>query len=374
MAYTLTYSIGTITVIDTTLNTQTSLSLPGRNYAGYGQPVDQNQVSLLENFASYPVTGPANPIPGQTWFDSDSVTFNVNISSTSTPNWETLVTTGSANVSFGNLIITGELTVTDITTGGASIPGNITGLWSLTTGSTMNFSNGTFITDNITTGSNITAGALTGGWSLTNGSSMNFSDGTLTTDNITTGSNVTVGIMAGAWSITNGSSMNFSNGTFTTDNITTGSNITGGNITGNWTLTAGSQLNATYADLGERFEADAEYDAGTVMELGGDAEITAVRDELSDIIFGVVSESAGMIMNGSAGPSSTHPIIAMTGRVPVKVRGIIKKGDRLVSAGQGFARAAKKNEATPFNTVGRSLENKTTNSEGTVLAAVSAKL
>ena len=53
MAYTLTYSIGTITVVDSTLNTQTSLSLPGRNYAGYGQPVDQNQISILENFASF---------------------------------------------------------------------------------------------------------------------------------------------------------------------------------------------------------------------------------------------------------------------------------------------------------------------------------
>jgi hypothetical protein len=64
----------------------------------------------------------------------------------------------------------------------------------------------------------------------------------------------------------------------------------------------------------------------------------------------------------------------MTGRVPVKVIGKISKGDRLVSAGNGRARAAKNNEATPFNTVGRSLEDKLTNSEGKVLAAVSVKL
>lgn len=268
MAYTLTYSIGTITVIDTTLNTQTSLNLPGRNYAGYGQPVDQNQISILENFASYPITGPANAIPGQTWFDSATTDFNVNISTNSTPSWRSLIATGS-DITAANINVTATLTTDTITTGGSAVPGT---------------------------------------------------------------------------------------------------------ITGTWTLTSGSSLNATYADLGERFEADAEYEAGTVVELGGDAEITAVRDDLSDIVFGVISESAGMTMNSAAGPQSTHPVIAMTGRVPVKVRGSVKKGDRLVSAGQGFARAAKKNEATPFNTVGRSLENKTTDSEGTVLAAVSAKL
>ena len=163
-------------------------------------------------------------------------------------------------------------------------------------------------------------------------------------------------------------------GNLTTTHITTGGNTILGDFTGNWTLTAGSKLNATYADLGERFAADDEYEAGTVMEMGGIAEITSVRDDLSDIVFGVISESAGVTMNSGAGTQSTHPTIAMTGRVPVKVIGKVSKGDRLVSAGNGRARAAKKNEATPFNTVGRSLENKLTDSEGKVLAAVSAKL
>jgi len=291
MAYTLTYSLGTITVVDTTLNTQTSLSLPGRNYAGYGQPVDQNQLSILENFASYPITGPANPIPGQTWYDSSTTTLKLNSSANSTPNWKSVVTSGSANTSFANLTVTGNT-----------------------------------LLDNLTVTGNTTLANLT----------------------------VT--------------------GNLTTTHITTGGNTIAGDFTGNWTLTTGSKLNATYADLGERFAADDEYEAGTVMEMGGIAEITAVRDDLSDIVFGVISESAGVTMNSGAGTQSTHPTIAMTGRVPVKVIGKISKGDRLVSAGNGLARAAKKNEATPFNTVGRSLEDKLTNSEGKVLAAVSVKL
>jgi hypothetical protein len=145
-------------------------------------------------------------------------------------------------------------------------------------------------------------------------------------------------------------------------------------MTGQWTLTAGSTLNATYADYAERFEADAEYDAGTVMEMGGEKEITAARGELSEEILGVVSTTAGMTMNAAAGSQKTHPAIAMAGRVPVKVRGVVRKGNRLVSAGDGYARAAKSGEATSFNTIGRSLEDKLTECEGKVLAAVSAKL
>lgn len=88
MSYTINYSIGTITVVDSALNSQTSLNLPGRNYAGYGRPIDENQISLLENFASYPNTGPSNPIPGQTWYDSATAKLKVNVSTTLTPNWQ----------------------------------------------------------------------------------------------------------------------------------------------------------------------------------------------------------------------------------------------------------------------------------------------
>ena len=157
----------------------------------------------------------------------------------------------------------------------------------------------------------------------------------------------------------------------TTANITTGGNTIAGQLTGNWTLTTGSRLNATYADLAERFEADAYYDAGTVVELGGDKEITSVKYELSEDIFGVISDTAAYLMNSGAGDNITHPPVAMTGRVQVKVTGIVKKSDRLVSAGKGLARAAQSGEATAFNVIGRALENKTTNDIGTVLAIVS---
>lgn len=132
----------------------------------------------------------------------------------------------------------------------------------------------------------------------------------------------------------------------------------------------GQALTALYADLAERFEADAVYEPGTVVALGGSAEITAVNEELSDNVFGVISTQPGFLLNSKAGESDTHPAVAMTGRVPVKVTGKVNKGDRLVSAGNGLARAAQPGEANSFNVLGRALENKTSMGVGTVNAVV----
>ena len=127
---------------------------------------------------------------------------------------------------------------------------------------------------------------------------------------------------------------------------------------------------AQYADLAERFEADVAYPAGTVVELGGAKEVTVAQQDLTDAVFGVISTQAAYLMNGSAGSNETHPPIAMSGRVPVRVVGIVKKGDRLVSAGNGLARSAKQGEANAFNVVGRALETKSSAKEGTVEAIV----
>lgn len=132
----------------------------------------------------------------------------------------------------------------------------------------------------------------------------------------------------------------------------------------------GVSTSAKYADLAERFEADRPYVAGTVVELGGVAEITAATEDLSDNVFGVVSTRAAYLMNSAAGSDETHPAIAMQGRVPVRVIGKVKKGDRLVSAGNGLGRAAAKSEVTPFNVIGRALTSKDSTEVGTVEAIV----
>jgi hypothetical protein len=130
---------------------------------------------------------------------------------------------------------------------------------------------------------------------------------------------------------------------------------------------------ALYADVAERFAADEIYEPGTVVELGGSAEITRVQHDASDSVFGVISTRPAFTMNGGAGDNDTHPPVAMTGRVPVKVIGMVNKGDRLISAGDGLARAAQPGEATSFNVIGRALSSKTTAKTGTVEAIVTIK-
>jgi len=127
---------------------------------------------------------------------------------------------------------------------------------------------------------------------------------------------------------------------------------------------------AEYADMAERFHADAEYTPGTIVELGGTEEITLCIEDLSAKVFGVVSTQPAYLMNGNAGTDATHPPIAMSGRVPVNVMGFVTKGDRLVSAGNGLARAGNLDEITSFNVIGRALQSKTDEGIGTIEAIV----
>ena len=115
---------------------------------------------------------------------------------------------------------------------------------------------------------------------------------------------------------------------------------------------------AQYADLAERYEADCETEVGDVVILGGHAEITKCTKELDDAVFGVVSESPAFLMNAQAGNNETHPMIALKGRVFVKLTGTGRAGDRVVSAGNGEARVANLDECTAFNTLGRLIKDK----------------
>jgi hypothetical protein len=118
---------------------------------------------------------------------------------------------------------------------------------------------------------------------------------------------------------------------------------------------------AQYADVAERFEADAPMAEGAVVEVGGDAEITETTSEMSENVFGVVSTQPAYAMNAGAGNNDSHPFVAMTGRTPVRVTGAVVKGQRLVSSSiKGCARAVATGESiSPFNVIGRALENST---------------
>ena len=136
--------------------------------------------------------------------------------------------------------------------------------------------------------------------------------------------------------------------------ISVGSNTNVGTFTGNFSLSAGSRLNATYADIAEKYVADATYEPGTVLLFGGEHEVTLSTAFDSTKVAGVVTTNPAYSMN-SALEAEYVAEIALQGRVPVKVTGTIAKGDLLVSASNGHAVA--NNEARAGTIIGKSLEN-----------------
>lgn len=121
----------------------------------------------------------------------------------------------------------------------------------------------------------------------------------------------------------------------------------------------GRATTAQYADLAERYAADMLLEAGDVVILGGAKEVTKSTEELDSRVFGVVSESPAFLMNNDAGNNDSHPMIALKGRVRVKVEGVGKAGDRIVSSSTaGVARVADLTECTAFNVLGRLIQDK----------------
>lgn len=258
----------------------------------------------------------------------------------------TLSVTG--NVTGGNLITSGAFQAASI-----SATGNISGGNLVTTGVLS-------VTGNATVG-NVSATSIVG--TLTTASQTNITSlGALSSLGVT--GNATV---AGTVSVnTNGGVLAILNG---------GGNGVGniGSSTSYFNTVFATSTSAQYADVAERFSADSVYEAGTVVELGGIHEVTISTQDLSENVFGVISTRAAYLMNSGAGNDATHPPIAMTGRVPVRISGKINKGDRLVSAGNGLARAALPGEATAFNVIGRALESSDSLTSQTVEAIVTIK-
>jgi len=115
--------------------------------------------------------------------------------------------------------------------------------------------------------------------------------------------------------------------------VLNGVNITAGALKA--TFFVGTATAANYADLAEMYLADADYEAGTVMIIGGEKEITA--SVWGKRAIGAVSASPAYLMNKDLEGGT---IVALKGRVPVKVSGRIKKGDELIAANNGCASCA----------------------------------
>ena len=428
MSYTINLTNGNVltTIPDGTINTTScSQTLVGKNYAGYGQFLDDNFVHLLENAANS--VPPGAPLVGQLWFNTTTDVLSVyngvgfkslggsNASSTAptnnsvgdlwydTVNQQLYVWTGSQWLLVGPIYNaqtgkTGAIPAVVADTNGNShvvtelyVNNNLVGLISDDVGgwspspALPGFANvypgiqlattvNSVFPEFVGTATNALAlnGVSGNSFMVTNANTS--TTGTLSVLNNTglfvgTSNDLRIGVANSNVSITN----NDLNGAINFVINRAGTLTTAMTIYGSNGVISGTQIDANYADVAERFAADDIYEAGTVVELGGSAEITQSNTELSDKVFGVISTNAAYLMNSKAGTNLTHPPVAMTGRVPVKVTGVVNKGDRLVSAGEGMARSAQPGEASTFNVIGRALVSKLDAGVGTVEAIVTVK-
>jgi hypothetical protein len=97
----------------------------------------------------------------------------------------------------------------------------------------------------------------------------------------------------------------------------------------------GTATTAQYADLAEIYSADADISPGTVVCFGGTKEVTTCTQDADKRIAGIISTNPAYLMNNTA----VGVAVALQGRVPCRVIGVITKGDMLVSAGSGMARS-----------------------------------
>lgn len=369
MAYEVNYTNSTkdaITVNDGELETSsTSLVLVGKNYARYGEFIAEDLLHLLENFANG--SRPDNGIEGQIWYDTTSnaktLRFHTGATATDGTEWKGIAalevgTSAPADteVQEGHLWYDSSVDKLKVYTGPAADEG-----WKEVgsqTGSTKIIASS--IPD--TTGT-LHPVMLT----VVDGKIVSIaSESTFTVEadyvhsEIATDTAVFTGASGVFPTITKGINLRVA------DSDTDGHNDY---------VFSGTATSARYADLAERYWADAHYTPGHVIELGGEREITEATTELSTTVFGVVSTQPGLMLNAGAGNDETHPFVALAGRVPCKVVGLANKGDRLVTSEvPGHARAVREGELVDWTQViGRALETKIVETPGSIEVVVGAK-
>lgn len=354
------------TIGDGSINIDTDLTFVGKNYAGYGEILNQNLLKLLENFSNS--TRPGKPIAGQLWYDSstkklklfDGVDFkalakieygNITPSRPSegdlwwnTSNKELKLFNGLGFVTIttqGTTVIDEEDRVQGIVFAQAvsnlgvtynvlkyilnDQPIAVSSLenFTLSTEDSL-YGNFTTIKKGLTiSGANAfgsSNAAATYFWG-TAGDSLRLnnlpaSDYALKSELPSTPTALTLTVLTATTNIYAASITSIGTGVFN----------------GNWTLSTGTTLQSTAADIAERYHADKEYHEGIVMIIGGSKEVTASNSRADTKVAGVISKKYSFLLNNTVVNDSTHPAIALKGRIPCMVKGPIQKGDLLVTS------------------------------------------
>ena len=282
---------------------------------------------------------------------------------------------GNANIAFLDIVsrinVKASAQSTSTTTGAVIVLGGIGIGGNVTSGENVS------ATGNITGGNLVSSGSVSGnGRPLTSLNASNLDAGTVPSAQLTGTYNIS--ITGSAATVTTAAQPNITSvGTLTsatvTGNVTAGNVVTSGVVSTTEIVKTGSNgvgnigsatnyfntvfaqaTSAQYADLAEYYTADQLYAPGTVLRFGGDCEVTVALHDHDATVIGVVSTQPAYVMNSSV-DSDTRVAVALAGRVPCRVTGRIRRGDMLVTAGRGEARA----ESNPRmgTVIGKALED-----------------
>jgi hypothetical protein len=285
---------------------------------------------------------------GQTYADTQwkLITDNPITIGTTNLTWTQNYSANSISSGSSNVVVTSNANVTISSAGTANV---------LTVSNT-----GAYVTGIVSATGNITGNYFVGNGSQLTGVSSPLSG------------NLAGNLLANGYYINNLTQLSVS-GNITAGNIlNSGANGVGniGSSTTYFNTVFAKATSAQYADLAEMYVADQSYPAGTVVEFGGVYEITQTRSSHSTQVAGVISTNPSYLMNSTQDGEYVLPV-ALTGRVPCRVVGLIAKGDRLVASNiPGVACVLNMNNYEPGCIIGKALESYDSEVEGVIEIAV----
>ena len=354
------------TIADGALYLDTDLTFVGKNYAGYGEILNQNLLKLLENFSNS--SAPTQPLRGQLWYDYSNKRLKVY----SGTDFKTIARieyggTTPSNAASGDLwwddgklkIFNGSSFIL-ISSSGSSISTNESGqIVDIVSSTAIDSSDSPHQILKHTINNIVVAVTSVDSFSLKSTDSLYGSEKftvikngiTLVgSDTITGSSSVENSYLWGTAAdslrlaglpasdyVKNSEISLYTTSTFAnitvTGTVTTSviqSTGTYSTIRGTWVIDGSVQ--SQYADVAERYSADDVYQEGTVLVIGGEKEVTIGTTRADSAVAGVVSKKYAHLLNSLAGTDETHPAIALVGRIPCRVIGPIQRGQSLVSS------------------------------------------
>jgi len=401
-------AVGTLGSLSVTGNIAGGNLLTGGLISATGNITGGNVISggvRVYKWTTQANTAPSGAVPGDNWYDSyadklylyiNDGTGNVWVDQSPPTTFSNLTVAG--NTTSGNLLTGGAISATGTVTGsqfngsgagltsipGANVSGTVANATYATSAGSATTATSATTAGTVTTAAqpNITSvGTLTGltlGGTLLinnavspNTNTIQFGDNTGWTLRYMTSVAGTPtqrfsfsdqGVFSATGAVTSGGAITGTSLTVSTGAVTLGSIVNANaNGVGNIGASAGAfntvfakATSAQYADLAEMYVADADYPPGTVLEFGGNQEVTISNTIASALVAGVVSTNPAHLMNSTA-QGEYLAAIALVGRVPTLVIGPVSKGAMMVSAGNGYAQAC----ATPAmgTVIGKAVES-----------------